>query len=181
MAVDIIVDAKLRRTGICGAAETLLIDARDADRLAAPLVEALKQRGCEIRGDEAIQKLVPDVNPASDADWSTEYLDTIISAGLVDGVDGAIRHINRWSSNHTDAIIAVDSEAVETVLQRNRQRDTEAQCINPVRRLVAEFGMGAEIGIATGKMHAARAGWSRAAHEFQICRARAVARSAAER
>ena len=86
MAVDIIVDAKLRRTGICGAAETLLIDARDADRLAAPLVEALKQRGCEIRGDEAIQKLVPDVNPASDADWSTEYLDTIISAGLVDGV-----------------------------------------------------------------------------------------------
>ncbi len=153
MAVDIIVDAKLRRTGICGAAETLLIDARDADRLAAPLVEALKQRGCEIRGDEAIQKLVPDVNPASDADWSTEYLDTIISAGLVDGVDGAIRHINRWSSNHTDAIIAEDSEAVERFFN---EIDSAILMHNASTQFAdgGEFGMGAEIGIATGKMHA---------------------------
>ena len=153
MATDIIINAKLRRTGVCGAAETLLIDKNDADRLARPLIEALMAKGCEVRGDEAIQKLSPAVNPASNSDWSTEYLDTIISAALVDGVDDAIRHINTWSSSHTDAIIAEDGQAVERFFN---EIDSAILMHNASTQFAdgGEFGMGAEIGIATGKMHA---------------------------
>ena len=153
MAIDIIVDAKLRRTGICGAAETLLIDASDADRLTIPLIEALIERGCEVRGDEAIQLMMPKVKCASEEDWSTEYLDAIITAGVVNGVEDAIRHINMWSSSHTEAIIAEDPVAVEKFMT---EIDSAILMHNASTQFAdgGEFGMGAEIGIATGKMHA---------------------------
>ncbi len=153
MAINIIIDAKLRRTGICGAAETLLIDKNDADRLAKPLVKALMDAGCEVRGDEAIQALIPQVGAADDADWSTEYLDSIITAGLVDGVNGAIAHINNWSSSHTEAVLAEDPQVVEAFMN---QIDSAILMHNASTQFAdgGEFGMGAEIGIATGKMHA---------------------------
>ncbi len=153
MAINIILDAKLRRTGICGAAETLLIDANDADRLAIPLINALVAKGCEVRGDEAIRKLVPTIGTASDEDWATEYLDTIITAGVVDGVDGAISHINKWSSSHTDAIVAEDPAVAEKFFN---EIDSAILLHNASTQFAdgGEFGMGAEIGIATGKMHA---------------------------
>ena len=153
MAVNVIIDSKLRRTGICGAAETLLIDRNDADRLAAPLINALLERGCEVRGDAELQGMIADVNRATDDDWSTEYLDAIISARLVDGISGAINHINQWSSNHTEAIIAEDEEAVERFFS---EIDSAILLHNASTQFAdgGEFGMGAEIGIATGKMHA---------------------------
>jgi len=153
MAVNILVDAKLRRVSICGAAETLLIDKNDAERLAEPMIAALIERGCEVRGDEEICKLIPDVKPASEDDWSTEYLDTIITAGLVDGVGGAIDHINRWSSSHTEAIVGEDPAAVERFFN---EIDSAILLHNASTQFAdgGEFGMGAEIGIATGKMHA---------------------------
>lgn len=153
MATQIIVDAKLRRTGICGAAETLLIDANDADRLAKPLIEALLANGCEVRGDDKITVLSGSVVPASEQDWATEYLDTIISARLVDGIVGAIAHIEQWSSNHTDAIVAEDPDVVEQFFNRV---DSAIVLHNASTQFAdgGEFGMGAEIGIATGKMHA---------------------------
>ncbi|PCH45174.1 MAG: glutamate-5-semialdehyde dehydrogenase [Hyphomicrobiales bacterium] len=112
MAIDIVLDAKLRRTSICGSAETLLIDKNDAERLAGPLINALLEKGCEVRGDQAIQKVSGAVIAATKDDWSTEYLDAIISAKLVDGIQGAIDHISDWSSNHTDAVIAEDASVV---------------------------------------------------------------------
>ncbi len=153
MATNIIIDAKLRRVSICGAAETLLIDSADTDRLAKPLINALIERGCEIRGDEAIQKLIPAVNPATEDDWSTEYLDKIITVGLVDGIDGAIQHINTWSSSHTDAVIAEDANVVERFFN---EIDSAILMHNASTQFAdgGEFGMGGEIGIATGKMHA---------------------------
>ncbi len=153
MAVNIVVDAKLRRTGICGAAETLLIDANDADRLARPLIEALIERGCEVRGDASITALSDAVKPAQDEDWATEYLDTIISARLVDGINGAIDHVNQWSSSHTEAVIAEDPEVVSAFFNRI---DSAILLHNASTQFAdgGEFGMGAEIGIATGKMHA---------------------------
>ncbi|MGI9365650.1 MAG: glutamate-5-semialdehyde dehydrogenase [Rhizobiaceae bacterium] len=153
MAIKIILDAKLRRTGICGAAETLLIDSNDKQRLAQPLIKALIDNGCEVRGDESIQKMLPQVKAASESDWSTEYLDTIITAGVVDGVTGAIDHINRWSSSHTEAVIAEDSAVVERFMN---EIDSAILMHNASTQFAdgGEFGMGAEIGIATGKMHA---------------------------
>ena len=153
MAINIIIDAKLRRTGICGAAETLLIDANDANRLAKPLLQALIDKGCEVRGDEALQKLMPEISQAVEADWSTEYLDTIITAGLVDGIDGAISHINTWSSSHTEAIVAENASAVQKFMN---EIDSAILLHNASTQFAdgGEFGMGAEIGIATGKMHA---------------------------
>ena len=152
-ATNIIIDAKLRRTGICGAAETLLIDKNDADRLAKLLIEALMVKGCEVRGDAAVQALVPNIESAVEEDWSTEYLDSIITAGLVDGVSGAITHINRWSSNHTEAVIAEDADVVERFMN---EIDSAILMHNASTQFAdgGEFGMGAEIGIATGKMHA---------------------------
>ncbi len=153
MATNIIVDAKLRRVSICGAAETLLIDSADVNRLAKPLIEALIAKGCEIRGDESIQKLISNVQPATEDDWSTEYLDSIITVGLVDGISGAIEHINTWSSSHTDAVIAEDANVVERFFN---EIDSAILMHNASTQFAdgGEFGMGGEIGIATGKMHA---------------------------
>ncbi|MFD0916540.1 glutamate-5-semialdehyde dehydrogenase [Pseudahrensia aquimaris] len=153
MAAKIILDAKLRRVSICGAAETLLIDANDADRLAGPLIQALIDRGCEVRGDAAIKALSPDVVAVKQEDWSTEYLDKIISARLVNGVNEAIDHINTWSSNHTEAVIAQDPHVVEKFFN---ELDSAILLHNASTQFAdgGEFGMGGEIGIATGKMHA---------------------------
>jgi glutamate-5-semialdehyde dehydrogenase len=152
-ARSILVNAKMRRTGICGAAETLLVDRAAADRLLKPLVAALLEAGCEVRGDEAAQAADPRVRTASEADWSTEYLDAIISARLVDGVSGAADHIARYGSQHTDAIITEDEAAAATFL---REVDSAIVLHNASTQFAdgGEFGMGAEIGIATGKFHA---------------------------
>jgi len=153
MAKRIIVNAKMRRTGVCGAAETLLVDAAVAATHLKPLVEALKEAGCAIRGDAATRALVDGVTPATEADWSTEYLDAIIAVGVVDGLDGAIRHIDRYGSHHTDAIVTDDAAAAERFLA---EVDSAIVLHNASTQFAdgGEFGMGAEIGIATGKMHA---------------------------
>ena len=153
IAVNIAVNAKMRRTGICGAAETLLVDKSVVDSHLAPILDALKDAGCEIRGDETVCKVWPDAIPATEEDWATEYLAPIISVRVVDGIDGAIGHINRWSSNHTEAIIAEDRDAVARFFN---EIDSAILLHNASTQFAdgGEFGMGAEIGIATGKMHA---------------------------
>ena len=153
MAKTIVLNAKLRRTGVCGAAETLLVDrAAPATHLKA-LVEMLLDNGCEVRGDATVQKADVRVKPASEADWSTEYLDTIITAGIVDGVDAAIDHIERYGTHHTDAIITADPKAAEKFLS---EVDSAIVLHNASTQFAdgGEFGFGAEIGIATGKLHA---------------------------
>ena len=153
MAVAITLNAKLRRTGICGAAETLLVDENAKDTLLAPLVEALLQAGCEVRGSEQVCNIDDRVVKASDSDWTTEYLDTIIAVQLVDGVDAAVDHIENFGSNHTDAIVTNDTEAATKFLNNV---DSAIVLHNASTQYAdgGEFGMGAEIGIATGKMHA---------------------------
>ena len=153
MAVKIAVNAKMRRTGICGAAETLLVDRAAAATHLAPVLEALRDAGCEIRADAEVRKLFADAGAATDADWSTEYLDAVISARLVDGVAGAIEHIEAFSSHHTEAIVAEDAAAVESFFN---EIDSAILLHNASTQFAdgGEFGMGAEIGIATGKMHA---------------------------
>ncbi len=153
MAETIVVNAKMRRVGVCGAAETMLVDRAVADTHLRPLVEALQKAGCEIRGDDETRRAVADVKPATEADWSTEYLDAIISVRLVDGVDAAIDHIERYGSHHTDAIVTGDKDAAERFLSRV---DSAIVLHNASTQFAdgGEFGMGAEIGIATGKMHA---------------------------
>ena len=153
MAREIVLNAKMRRTGVCGATETLLVDrAAPAGHLPA-LVTALIEAGCAVRGDEATQQVDARVTPATEADWSTEYLDAIISVKLVDGVDGAIEHIARYGSQHTDAIITASQETAARFLQRV---DSAIVLHNASTQFAdgGEFGFGAEIGIATGKMHA---------------------------
>jgi glutamate-5-semialdehyde dehydrogenase len=151
MARAIVLDAKMRRTGICCAMETLLIDRDFADP--AMLVEALQHAGCEVRGDDAIGALVPGVVSASAADWDTEYLDAICSVALVDGVDAALAHVARHGSGHTDAIVADDGQAAEQFLARC---DSAIVLWNASTQFAdgGEFGLGAEIGIATGRLHA---------------------------
>ena len=151
MAQAIVRDAKLRRTGVCGAMETLLID-RDYPQASA-LVAALSDAGCEVRVDATLARHFPDLPHASDADWDTEYLDAIASAALVDGVDGAIAHIARHGSHHTDAIIASDSVIADRFLT---QVDSAIVLWNASTQFAdgGEFGLGAEIGIATGRLHA---------------------------
>ncbi|CAN0654913.1 glutamate-5-semialdehyde dehydrogenase [Nitratireductor aquimarinus] len=153
MAVSIAVNAKMRRTGICGAAETLLVDRAAADRLLTPVLTALQEAGCAIRGDEEVCARFASAAPATEEDWGTEYLDAIISVKLVDGVDEAIRHIGTWSSHHTEAIVAEDAAAVERFFN---EIDSAILLHNASTQFAdgGEFGMGAEIGIATGKMHA---------------------------
>lgn len=153
MAREIVVNAKLRRTGICGAAETLLVDAAGAKTHLAPLVKALLEAGCEVRGDAAVHASDERVVAASDADWATEYLAPIISARVVDGVGGAIAHIAQWSSNHTECVIT-DDEAVAA--QFLAEVDSAIVMHNASTQFAdgGEFGMGGEIGIATGRMHA---------------------------
>ena len=152
MAMEIVRNSKLRRTGICGAAETLLIDSA-APALAPALVKMLLDSGCEVRGDAAMRALDSRVVAASDEDWSTEYLDTIIAAKFVDGVDGAIAHIERFGSHHTDCIVTADDAAAEKFL---REVDSAIVLRNASTQFAdgGEFGFGAEIGIATGRMHA---------------------------
>jgi glutamate-5-semialdehyde dehydrogenase len=153
MAKAIVLNAKMRRTGVCGAAETLLVDRAGAAKLLKPLVAMLLDAGCEVRGDAATQAADPRVKPASAADWSTEYLDAIISVGVVDGVDGAIAHIARYGSHHTEAIVTQDKAAAEKFL---RELDSAIVLHNASTQFAdgGEFGFGAEIGIATGKLHA---------------------------
>lgn len=151
MAAAIALDAKLRRTGICGAMETLLVDATYP---AAPaLVAALADAGCELRGDARALALDPRIVPASDNDWDTEYLDAVLSIAVVDGLDAALAHIARHSSGHTDAIVAADADAVEVFL---REVDSAIVMANASSQFAdgGEFGLGAEIGIATGRLHA---------------------------
>ena len=153
MAKKIVVNAKMRRTGICGAAETLLIDHAAKDRFVEPLVTALMQAGCEVRACDEIRAMVPGVIAATEEDWATEYLDAIISVALVDGISGAIEHISKWSSAHTEAVVADDPAVAERFFS---EIDSAILLHNASTQFAdgGEFGMGGEIGIATGKMHA---------------------------
>ena len=153
MARAIAVNAKMRRTGICGAAETLLVDRAVADTHLAPILDALDDAGCAIRGDADVCAIWPKAERATEADWLTEYLGPLISVALVDGIEGAIDHIATYSSNHTEAVIAEDAAVVEKFFN---EVDSAILLHNASTQFAdgGEFGMGAEIGIATGKMHA---------------------------
>jgi glutamate-5-semialdehyde dehydrogenase len=153
MAQEIVLNSKLRRTGVCGAAETLLIDRGCAATHLGPLVRALLDAGCEVRGDEATQACDERVRPASEQDWSTEYLDAIIAVRAVEGMDAAIEHIRLYGSHHTDCIVTQDPAAAERFLTRV---DSAIVLHNASTQFAdgGEFGMGAEIGISTDKFHA---------------------------
>jgi glutamate-5-semialdehyde dehydrogenase len=153
MAKSIVLNAKMRRTGVCGAAETLLVDRAGANVNLRPLVEMLIDSGCEVRGDDAVQRIDARVKAASDEDWDTEYLDAIIAAKVVDGVDGAIAHIHDHGSHHTDAIVTEDESTAQKFLN---EVDSAIVLHNASTQFAdgGEFGFGAEIGIATGKFHA---------------------------
>jgi glutamate-5-semialdehyde dehydrogenase len=153
MARKIIVNAKMRRTGICGAAETLLVDRAAAATHLVPVLAALREAGCAIHADAEVLEAFSDAEPATDADWVTEYLDAVIAVKLVDGVGEAIEHIETFSSHHTEAIIAEDQNAVQRFFA---EIDSAILLHNASTQFAdgGEFGMGAEIGIATGKMHA---------------------------
>jgi glutamate-5-semialdehyde dehydrogenase len=153
MAKTIVLNAKMRRTGVCGSAETLLVDRAVAQTHLAPLVTMLLDAGCEVRGDAATRAVDPRVKPAREDDWSTEYLDAIIAVKVVDGVDDAIAHVERYGSHHTDSIVTEDNSAAEKFL---RQVDSAIVLHNASTQFAdgGEFGFGAEIGIATGRFHA---------------------------
>jgi glutamate-5-semialdehyde dehydrogenase len=153
MAKSIVLNAKMRRPGVCGAAETLLVDRKGAATSLKPLVTMLLEAGCEVRGDEAVQKADARVRPASDQDWDTEYEDAIIAAKVVDGLDEAIAHIHNHGSHHTDAIVTEDEEAARKFLN---EVDSAIVLHNASTQFAdgGEFGFGAEIGIATGRFHA---------------------------
>ena len=153
MAKAIAVNAKMRRTGVCGATETLLVDRAAPAGYLRALIAALIEAGCEVRGDAAAQAADQRVQPASSEDWSTEYLDAIISLKVVDGVDGAIAHVRQHGSQHTDCIVAADQATAERFLSR---LDSAILLHNASTQFAdgGEFGMGAEIGIATGRLHA---------------------------
>lgn len=153
MAKNIALNSKMRRTGICGSAETLLVDKKVADTHLVPILDVLFEAGCEIRGDEQTVSAFPPARNATEEDWPKEYLDAIIAVRQVDGVSGAIEHIARYSSNHTEAVIAEDPAVVERFF---REVDSAILLHNASTQFAdgGEFGMGAEIGIATGKMHA---------------------------
>jgi glutamate-5-semialdehyde dehydrogenase len=152
-AIAIAVNAKMRRTSVCGAAETLLIDRAVAADLLPPVAAALRAAGCALRGDAEARAIDADMAPATDADWSTEYLDAILSVAVVDGVTGAIDHINRHGSHHTDTIVTEDAAAAERFLN---EVDSAIVLHNASTQFAdgGEFGFGAEIGISTGRMHA---------------------------
>jgi glutamate-5-semialdehyde dehydrogenase len=153
MASEITVNSKMRRTGVCGAAETLLVDDAIADRALVPLIGDLIDAGCEVRGDARTQAADPRVVPATDEDWGTEYLDAIISVRVVDGVEAAVDHIADHGSQHTDTIVTEDPEAARVFLDRV---DSAIVMHNTSTQFAdgGEFGMGAEIGISTGRLHA---------------------------
>ncbi|SEC39582.1 glutamate-5-semialdehyde dehydrogenase [Rhizobiales bacterium GAS188] len=153
MARSILVNAKLRRTGVCGSAETLLVDRAVVGTHLKPLVAALLDAGCAVRGDTETLAVDARVTAASEADWTTEYLDAIIACRVVDGLDAAIAHIERYGSHHTDAIVTADQAAAERFLA---EVDSAIVLHNASTQFAdgGEFGFGAEIGIATGRMHA---------------------------
>ncbi len=153
MAESVVVNAKLRRTGICGAAETLLVDGAAAEQLLPRVIGALFVNGCIVRGDRAVQAIVPKVDSADEDDWSTEYLDAVIACRVVDGLDQAVEHIARYGSGHTESIVAEDRAAAEKFLA---EVDSAIVLHNASTQFAdgGEFGMGAEIGIATGRIHA---------------------------
>jgi len=153
MAVAIAVNAKLRRTGVCGATETLLVDREAAERLLPAVLKALLAAGCAIRGDEDVRRIEPRAAAATEQDWRTEYLDAILTVKTVTGLDEAIEHIGRYGSHHTDCIVAADAEAAARFLN---EVDSAIVIHNASTQFAdgGEFGMGAEIGIATGRLHA---------------------------
>jgi glutamate-5-semialdehyde dehydrogenase len=153
MANTIVLNAKMRRTGVCGSAETILVDKPIADKALPLLIRTLADAGCEIRGDAATIKFDPHVKPANEDDWHTEYLDAIVSMKVVDGVDGAMEHIAKYGSQHTDSIITANAATAEIFLNTV---DSAIVLHNASTQFAdgGEFGFGAEIGIATGKMHA---------------------------
>jgi len=153
MARDIVLNAKMRRTGICGAAETILVDRAAADRLVPEVVSALQQANCEVRGDTDVASLAAAVKAATEEDWSTEYLDAIVSMRIVDDIEAAVAHIARYGSGHTESIVTDDAAAAEEFL---RKVDSAIVLHNASTQFAdgGEFGMGAEIGIATGRVHA---------------------------
>ena len=153
MARSVLLNAKMRRTGICGAAETLLVDKACAETHLRPLIETLLDAGCVVRGDEAVRRTDPRVVAATEEDWSTEYLHAIISAKVVDDLSAAIDHIERYGSHHTESIITDDGAAAERFL---KEVDSAIVLHNASTQFAdgGEFGFGAEIGIATGRMHA---------------------------
>jgi glutamate-5-semialdehyde dehydrogenase len=153
MARKVVLNAKMRRTGICGATEKLLIDRAAVKGMLKPILDDLIAAGCEVRGDPEVRAADPRVKPATAADWDTEYLDSIIAVKVVDGVDEAIDHIARHGSNHTDSIITGNAEAAEKFL---KNVDSAIVLVNASTQFAdgGEFGMGAEIGISTGKLHA---------------------------
>ena len=152
MAKSIVLNSKMRRTGVCGSAETILIDRAKISNL-APIISTLINAGCEVRGDKEALAANPAVKPASEEDWSTEYLDSIVSMRVVDGVDAAIAHITKYGSQHTDSIVTEDQATAEHFLN---DLDSAIVLHNASTQFAdgGEFGFGAEIGIATGKMHA---------------------------
>jgi glutamate-5-semialdehyde dehydrogenase len=153
MARAIVLNSKLRRTGVCGAAETLLLDRAAAPSLQRALIIALLDAGCEVRGDEAVRALDPRVRAATEQDWYTEYLGPIIAARVVEGVDAAIQHIARFGSAHTEAIVTADESTARRFLARV---DSAIVLHNASTQFAdgGEFGMGAEIGISTDRFHA---------------------------
>lgn len=152
-AIDIVVNAKMRRTGICGATETLLIDRAIAGDLLPAIAAALTDAGCTMKGDAAARALVANIEPATEEDWRTEYLDTIISVRVVDGVEGAMTHIETYGTSHTECIITEDQATAERFLA---EVDSGIVIHNASTQFAdgGQFGMGAEIGIATGRIHA---------------------------
>jgi glutamate-5-semialdehyde dehydrogenase len=153
IAREVVLNAKMRRTGICGAAETVLVDAAVAEQLLPDVCKALTEAGCEIRGDDKVTSLIAEAIPATEEDWSTEYLDAIVSVRVVEDIEAAISHIANYGSGHTESIIASDSAAAEKFL---RDVDSAIVLHNASTQFAdgGEFGMGAEIGIATGRVHA---------------------------
>jgi glutamate-5-semialdehyde dehydrogenase len=149
----ITLNAKMRRTSICGAAETLLLDRAILKSHGLPILEDLAKAGCEIRGDDAVRAVFPAARPATEEDWKTEYLDAIIAVRVVDGLEEAIRHIEHYGSHHTDSIVTEDQAAAEAFMN---SVDSAIVLWNASTQFAdgGEFGMGAEIGIGTGKMHA---------------------------
>ena len=152
-AVVVTLNAKMRRTGVCGAAETLLVHQDVVDTHLKPIIAALIAKGCEIRGDARVMALIPEAKPATEEDWRTEYEDAIISVKIVESLEAAIAHIEHYSSHHTEAIIAEDAAAVEKFFN---EIDSAILVHNASTQFAdgGEFGFGGEIGIATGKMHA---------------------------
>jgi glutamate-5-semialdehyde dehydrogenase len=153
MARDIVLNAKMRRTSICGAAETVLVDRDAVKRLLPGVAEALTAAGCEIRGDDSVCALLPNATRATEDDWSTEYLDAIVSIRAVDGIAKAIEHIADFGSGHTECIVTEDDSAAERFFH---DVDSAILLQNASTQFAdgGEFGMGAEIGIATGRIHA---------------------------